>query len=41
MIDLSNLPAGVKIVLGVVPFTLSVVGIGMGLYIAGSRHFGL
>ncbi|MGX1022655.1 MULTISPECIES: hypothetical protein [unclassified Pseudomonas] len=39
MIDFSYLPTGVKIALGVVPFTLSMVGIGMGFYIAGSRHF--
>lgn len=39
MIDLSDLPIGVKIALGLVSFTLSVVGVGTGVYIAGSRHF--
>ena len=33
MIDLSDLPIGVKIALGLVSFTLSVVGVGIGLRI--------
>jgi len=41
MIDFTILPAGIKIVIGLVVFSLSVIGVGIGLHIAGTRHFGI
>jgi len=39
MIDLSALPAGLKLAFVLAPFIISLTGVGVAYHIAGSRHF--
>lgn len=39
MIDLSNVPVGLKIAFVLAPFIISLTGVGIGYHRAGSRHF--
>lgn len=39
MIDLSNVPVGLKMAFVLAPFIISLTGVGIGYHIAGSRHF--
>lgn len=39
MIDLSEWPVGLRLVLLIVPFVLLIIGVAINVYISGTRHF--